>query len=540
MNDRIYIDCFAMVGSRGAKDTEAQYETEVLLDEMKWCGIHGALVAHSVAKEYDPTYGNRMLMQELKKSNRLYGVWAVMPHHTGEMGEPRELVQHMRENGIRAAKMYPRVHRYPFNLDTCGDLLAELEESEIPLLVEGGHLYQPDVLEKSNQVILTELDAVLTSFPRLSVVLQAARWDATRYLHWLMTKHPNLYLEFSSHQGNRALEVFADWFGADRLLFGTGALEKTPGAAKAFVDYCTLDEESKKMIAGLNLARLLKLERLPPPYPARKRSDPILALAKEGKPLKRNLVIDAHAHINHDQAEGTGFIHSPYSDAEAMHERARTMGIDAMCISGFLAVWADYQDGNMIVREAMKRYPGFYYGYASLQPQYVRDWKKECQKWHKRYKMGGLKPYFPRTGIPYNDKLWAPWYEYGNRIHAHALIHPSPDVVAEVNDVAPKYPNISFIIAHSGASFGDARQGIEMALKNPNVYLEITLTAVTHGVIEFMVKHVGAERVLFGTDQPMRDPIPQFGWMAYSHCSYEEKKKMFGLNMRRILRRVKV
>jgi hypothetical protein len=37
----------------------------------------------------------------------------------------------------------------------------------------------------------------------------------------------------------------------------------------------------------------------------------------------------------------------------------------------------------------------------------------------------------------------------------------------------------------------------------------------------------------------MRDPIPQFGWMAYTRCSYEDKKKMFGLNMRRILRRVR-
>jgi hypothetical protein len=36
----------------------------------------------------------------------------------------------------------------------------------------------------------------------------------------------------------------------------------------------------------------------------------------------------------------------------------------------------------------------------------------------------------------------------------------------------------------------------------------------------------------------MRDPIPQFGWMAYAHCSYEDKKKMFGQNMKKIIRRV--
>jgi predicted TIM-barrel fold metal-dependent hydrolase len=112
-------------------------------------------------------------------------------------------------------------------------------------------------------------------------------------------------------------------------------------------------------------------------------------------------------------------------------------------------------------------------------------------------------------------------------------------MAAEINDIALRYPEISFILAHSGASFRDARIAVDVALRNPNVYLEITLTAVTYLVIEFMVKQVGADRVLFGTDQPMRDPIPQFGWMAYTHCTAAEKKKMFGLNMKRIIRRVR-
>jgi len=539
MNKRTYVDCYAMVGKRGPKDVEAAYETEVLLEEMEWCGIHGALVTHSLSKEYDPMYGNRLLLRELKKSNRLYGAWAVMPHHTGEIPKPRDLVQEMIDCGIRAARMFPRSHRYPFNVDTCGDLLEELERRGVPLLVEGGHLYNPDVLEPSNQVLLDDLDRILTRFPGLQCVLLAHRWDATRYVHWLMSKHEGLSIDLSNHQGNRAIEEFAGWFGPERVLFGTGALEKSPGAAKAFVDYCTLDEESKQKIAAGNLARLLNLETLPGPYRSRKVADPILERAREGKPLGNILVIDSHAHINHPGAGGTGFIHSAWGDAESMRERAKTMGIDAMCISGFLAVWADYEEGNLVVRDAMRKFPRFYHGYATLQPQYVKDWKRELRKVHQTYRMGGMKPYQPRTWLPYNDPLWVPWYEYGNRINAYCLIHPSPDVVREINEVAPKYPNISFIIAHCGASFADARKGIELALKNPNVYLEITLTAVTYRVIEFMVRHVGADRVLFGTDQPMRDPIPQFGWMAYAHCPFADKKKMFGMNMQRILKRVR-
>jgi predicted TIM-barrel fold metal-dependent hydrolase len=539
MAERIYLDAFAMIGKRGTKDAEAPYETGDLVDEMEWCGIHGAFVAHTVAREYDPTFGNRMLMQELKKSKRLYGVWAVMPHHTREMPPPADLVKEMEDNGIRVAKMFPRLHRYPFNLDFCGELLAELERKGILLMVEGGHLYAPDVLEPSNQVLVADLDAVLSAHPGLNVLLQGGRWDATRHLTWLMRKHRNLYLELSAHQGNRIIELFVDWFGADRILFGTGAMEKAPGAAKAFVDYCTCDEETKHKIAGLNMARLSGLRTLPAPYPAKNFHDPILAKAKAGKPLDNMLVIDAHAHIAHEGAEGVGFIECSASDADAMVERAKTMGIDAMCISSFLAIWADNEAGNEITYRAMKKYPRFYHGYASFWPQYVKDWKKELRKVYERQGMEGLKPYHPRTWIPYNDKLYHPWYEYGNRMRGYALIHPSPNVVAEVNDIAPKYPDITWIIAHCGGSYRDARAGVEMALRNPNVVLEITLTAVTFGVIEYMAREVGADRVLFGTDQPMRDPIPQFGWMAYCHCTPAEKKKMFGLNMQRIIRRVR-
>jgi len=539
MNNRIYIDSYAYVGKRGPKDVESQYETEVLLEEMEWAGVHGALVTQSTAKEYDPMYGNHMLTRELKKSPRLYGVWAVMPHHTGECPPPKELIAELRDNGIRAVRMCPRQHRYPFHVDFCGELLGALEEEGILLMVEGGHLYVNDVLETTNQVLVNELDAVLTRFPRLNVLLQGGRWDATRFIYWLMAKHRNLHVELSAHQGNRAMEVFRDWFGAERILFGTGALEKSPGAAKSFVDYCTLSEEEKSLVASGNIARLARIETMPVQYRASRVKDPILALAKEGRPLKGYTVIDAHAHLMHRDAGGTGFIHIPYGDDKGIVERAKTMGIQAACISGFLAVWTDYQEGNIIVHDAMKAYPRFFHGYAALQPQYVKDWPRELRKVHVTYGMDGIKAYNPRTYLPYNDKLWDPWWEYGNRMKAYALIHPSPNVVPEMMDIAKRYPNIAFIMAHSGGSFKDARLAIEIAQANPNVYLEITLTAVTYRVIEFMVKHVGADRVLFGTDQPMRDPIPQFGWVVYSHCTHEEKKKILGLNMKKIIRRVK-
>ncbi len=62
---------------------------------------------------------------------------------------------------------------------------------------------------------------------------------------------------------------------------------------------------------------------------------------------------------------------------------------------------------------------------------------------------------------------------------------------------------------------------------------------MTYGVIEYMVNEVGAEKVVFGTDAPMRDPIPQFGWMCYSRCSDAELRLMLGENTERLLARVR-
>ena len=78
-----------------------------------------------------------------------------------------------------------------------------------------------------------------------------------------------------------------------------------------------------------------------------------------------------------------------YGDDKSMYERAKLMGIDKICVSGFLAVWTDYEEGNKIVWNAMKRYPGFYHGYAALQPQYVKNWKRDCGKHHPSVLLNG-------------------------------------------------------------------------------------------------------------------------------------------------------
>ena len=71
--------------------------------------------------------------------------------------------------------------------------------------------------------------------------------------------------------------------------------------------------------------------------------------------------------------------------------------------------------------------------------------------------------------------------------------------------------------------------------KHPNVYAEITLTPVTAGIIEYLVKHAGPDRVLYGSDLPMRDPRQQLGWVVYSRLPVAVKEQILAKNALKML-----
>ena len=54
-------------------------------------------------------------------------------------------------------------------------------------------------------------------------------------------------------------------------------------------------------------------------------------------------------------------------------------------------------------------------------------------------------------------------------------------------------------------------------------------------MIEFLVEQVGADKVLYGSDFPMRDPAPQLGWVCYAKIPVEDKKKILAGNVARLL-----
>ena len=83
------------------------YSLNGLLGRMEEYGIEKALVYHSTAKEHNAAVGNRRLMEEIRGREQLMPVWALLPHHAGEMEKPDVLVEKMLSAGVKAATMFP-------------------------------------------------------------------------------------------------------------------------------------------------------------------------------------------------------------------------------------------------------------------------------------------------------------------------------------------------------------------------------------------------------------------------------------------------
>lgn len=221
-----------------------------LLKVMDDFDIAEALVYHAMSKEYHPADGNQVLLEsldEIAQADRLHAQWVVMPSHTAEFPDERELVERMVARGIRAARVFPHPESHNFSLShwVSGKLLQELESRRVPLFLD------------QEQIGWDTVHDLCGRYPKLPLVLTNVGYRVNRLLYPLLEKFQNLYVELSSYCGHRAIEAIVERFGAQKLLFGTRLPYFTPGAAVGMLRYAEISDSDRKRIGGDNLRKLL-------------------------------------------------------------------------------------------------------------------------------------------------------------------------------------------------------------------------------------------------------------------------------------------
>ncbi|MEW5974811.1 MAG: amidohydrolase family protein [Acidobacteriota bacterium] len=203
---------------------------------------------------------------------------------------------------------------------------------------------------------------------------------------------------------------------------------------------------------------------------------------------------------------------------------------------------AEFQAGNREVARYVEKYKGRFLGSCVVNPLFIDEALREIEDCRKQFGfvwVGELCNYM-KPSYSYTIKEFALLVE---QVVKHNMILDVHTELEEMEFIIEKFPQATIVFPH----FGDDREHahifkrIERVAHNSNCYLDTSGYGHDRvGMLEYAVKTIGPDRVLFGSDFSINDPSTVIARIQHSFLTNEQKRKILGGNLVRLLKRVQV
>lgn len=188
-----------------------------------------------------------------------------------------------------------------------------------------------------------------------------------------------------------------------------------------------------------------------------------------------------------------------------------------------------FQKANVAVYEAMKRYPGKIYGMAYVHPGYIQEAIAEIDHCVQDLGMVGVKLYRDYfMDDPIQNPIIEKCIELDVPILMHAmrcmdsgnqLMHPLTSTGIHIANAAKRYPEAVFQLGHF--TITDWEYELKAIAPYDNIYTDMSGTAYDSPQMEQAVQMLGAERILFATDESI---VSSVGKILGANISTDDKK----------------
>lgn len=243
-------------------------------------------------------------------------------------------------------------------------------------------------------------------------------------------------------------------------------------------------------------------------------------------------VIDMHGHLGPYWG-----IALPAADLDAMVAGMDRAGVEAIVLSPHSALDGDTREGNREMLEAVRRYPGRVYGYVTINPNFPDAVEPELDRYLDETGVVGVKVHPDGHRVAADSPRYAPVWERMNARNGLVLSHTWGQAglcgVDIMRRLAEAYPRVRLLLGHS--CYGAWEGAIALAAGFEHVYLELTAAAHVYGLIEWMCRGAGADKVVYGTDYPWFDPSLYIGFVASSRINEDDMRKILHGNAARLL-----
>jgi predicted TIM-barrel fold metal-dependent hydrolase len=263
--------------------------------------------------------------------------------------------------------------------------------------------------------------------------------------------------------------------------------------------------------------------------------------APKGVPATRFRIFDAHLHCPSDESSGEIWQWYPvtktFAEFAAYLEKTGVQrGIINAQRCNTAKSAADFIAGNREVARYVEKYKGRFIGACVVNPLFIDESLKEieyCRKQLGFVWVGELCNYV----VPYKYTI----NEFELLVEQVAKLNMVLDVhtdVEEMHGIIQKFPRATIVFPHFGGDSEIFRR-IELVAAHRNTFLDTSGYGIDRvGMLEYAVKTVGEDRILFGSDFSINCPATVTGRVRSAFLTDQQKQKIFAENLEALLKRV--
>jgi len=267
---------------------------------------------------------------------------------------------------------------------------------------------------------------------------------------------------------------------------------------------------------------------------------PALPALSNAEGSEANGIIDIHAHPGYGHE-----ITRLREEFPPVLRAAERCGVRWICLNA-IADWSEspapaaIKKGNDAVLALMREHPDRVIGFCYVNPRYCKHALREIERCVVRGGMGGIKLWVAcKASDRRVDPIARRAAELGVPILQHAWYSrlsrlKSESTPADVAAMAARHPKTMIVMAHLT---GAGERGLKDIAPYPNLHVDISGGEPEAGMVELAVRLLGAERVVYGTDTPIRSYGATLGKVLDAKLTRRERDLILFGNAQRLLAR---
>ena len=250
--------------------------------------------------------------------------------------------------------------------------------------------------------------------------------------------------------------------------------------------------------------------------------------------------IDSHAHVHIGES----------NDADWVLYYADKLGINKLMISRPITSLAEatpenFRKVNDLVIKSMKQHPDRFTGMVVFNARYQKESLEEIDRCVDAGMVGAGELY---RQVKINDPLYYPIIEKFidlkmimmqhsvvgySRVTWHSAEPKTSSVPEDFVDIAKRYPEAMFQYAHIAGGI-DWENACKILKDSPNVYVDVSGSNNVANMIDFAMRYIGEDRLLFGCDNGFYQGV---GHLFSAKLTDAQRRKIFFENYKNILKR---